>query len=394
MGCMYSIMDLICFYIKRLHKLIKMRKIITSVLGLALLVVAFLGAKSLMSGKPQAATPPKKNITAVFTDTVHNSSIPIVITSSGNLVARNKVELFAEVQGVFEKSAHLFKPGTFYQKGELLLRINSDEHRANLKAQKSNLYNLIVLTLPDLKLDYPEAFGKWEEYVHNFDMDAPLEALPKPANEREKLFISGRNFFTLWFTVKNLEERLVKHEIRAPFSGILTMAPVNPGTLVRPGQKLGEFLNTSVYELELPVNVSYLDLLKVGKSVQLHNLDHSKSWTGKVARINGTVNTTSQMVLVYIEVSGKDLREGMFLEAELEAKAEQAAFEIDRKLLQEGNKIFLVQDTVLSLTEVEPVFFKEKFVVVKGLGDGAIILAKSVPGAFNGMRVRRVESRE
>ncbi|GAB4252148.1 MAG: efflux RND transporter periplasmic adaptor subunit [Saprospiraceae bacterium] len=368
-----------------------MRKIITSVLGLALLVVAFLGAKSLMSGKPQAAAAPKKNITAVFTDTVQNSSIPIVITSSGSLVARNKVDLFAEVQGIFEKSAHLYRPGSFYRKGELLLRINSDEHRANLKAQKSNLYNQIVLTLPDLKLDYPEAFGKWEAYVRNFDMEAPLAPLPEPADEREKLFISGRNFFTLWYTVKNLEERLIKFEIRAPFSGILTMASVNPGTLVRPGQKLGEFLNSSVYELELPVNVSYLDLLKVGKTVELHDLDNNKRWTGRVARINGTVNTTSQMVLVYIEVSGKDLREGMFLEAELEAKAEQNAYEIDRKLLQEGNKVFLVQDTVLTLADVEPVFFKEKSVVVKGLEDGTVILAKPVPGAFNGMRVRRVE---
>ncbi|RME06926.1 MAG: HlyD family efflux transporter periplasmic adaptor subunit [Bacteroidetes bacterium] len=368
-----------------------MRKIITSVLGLALLVVAFLGAKSLMSGKPQAAAAPRKNITAVFTDTVQNSNIPIVITSSGSLVARNKVDLFAEVQGIFEKSAHLYRPGSFYRKGELLLRINSDEHRANLKAQKSNLYNQIVLTLPDLKLDYPEAFGKWEAYVHNFDMEAPLAPLPEPADEREKLFISGRNFFTLWYTVKNLEERLIKFEIRAPFSGILTMASVNPGTLVRPGQKLGEFLNSSVYELELPVNVSYLDLLKVGKTVELHDLDNNKRWKGRVARINGTVNTTSQMVLVYIEVSGKDLREGMFLEAELEAKAEQNAYEIDRKLLQEGNKVFLVQDTVLTLADVEPVFYKEKSVVVKGLEDGTVILAKPVPGAFNGMRVRRVE---
>ena len=81
----------------------------------------------------------------------------------------------------------------------------------------------------------------------------------------------------------------------------------------------------------------------------------------------------------------------MFLEAELEAKAEQNAYEIDRKLLQEGNKVFLVQDTVLTLADVEPVFFKEKSVVVKGLEDGAVILAKPVPGAFNGMRVRRVE---
>lgn len=365
-----------------------MRKIITSLLGLALLVMAFLGARSLMTGKRTSTAPPKKNIAVVFADTVQNGNIPIAITSNGALVARNKVELFAEVQGIFEQSAHLFRPGSFYKKGELLLRINSDEHRANLKAQKSNLYNQLVLTLPDLKLDYPKAFEKWESYVRNFDMDGFLKPLPPPDDEREKLFISGRNFFTLWYSVKNLEERLAKFEIRAPFSGILTMTAVNQGTLVRPGQKLGEFVNTDIYELELPVNVSYLDQLSVGKTVQLHNLEHTKSWTGRVARINGTVNTTSQMVLVFVEVGGADLREGMFLEATLDAQAQQNAFEIDRKLLQEGNKVFLVQDSVLTLTAVEPVFFKEKSVVVRGLKDGEVILAKPLPGAFNGMRVK------
>ena len=48
---------------------------------------------------------------------------------------------------------------------------------------------------------------------------------------------------------------------------------VNPGALVSPGQRLGEFIKTGLYELEVNINVAYMDLLKVGRSVEVHNLE-------------------------------------------------------------------------------------------------------------------------
>ena len=79
-----------------------------------------------------------------------------------------------------------------------------------------------------------------------------------------------------------MEEHYQKFRISAPFTGVLTEANVNPGTLIRTGQKLGEFIDPSVYELEVAVNKSYSELLKVGKEVTLTNIDHTKTWKGKV----------------------------------------------------------------------------------------------------------------
>ncbi|GIV31714.1 MAG: hypothetical protein KatS3mg030_016 [Saprospiraceae bacterium] len=364
-----------------------MRKLVITILSLALLAGAFLGARAIVNQK--TATPPARPRTAVivYTDTVKNRDIPVVITSSGNLVARQKVDIFSEVQGIFEKSDHLYRPGSFYRKGELLLGINSDEHRATLLSQKSNLYNQIVQSLPDLRIDYPHAFKKWEDYVKNFDMNAPLKPLPTPDDDREKLFITGRNFFTLWYNVKNLEERLVKYQIRAPFSGILIQADVNLGTLVRPGQRLGVLLDPSVFEVELPVNASYLNQIAIGKPVKLTDIDNTREWIGKVVRINGTVNTTSQMVQVFAEVQGAGLYDGLFVQATIEGKSEQNVYEIDRKLLQSGNQVFSVADSILQLIPVQPVFFTEKTAVVRGIPDGTAILALPVPGAHQGMVV-------
>ena len=126
-----------------------------------------------------------------------------------------------------------------------MLSLNSDEFYASLQSQKSNLYNLITSILPDLRLDYPTEFKKWETYLKGFDMNKTTPKLPDFSSDKEKYFISGRGILTAYYNVKNLEVRLSKHQIRAPFSGILTEALVTPGTLVRVGQKLGEFIDPS-----------------------------------------------------------------------------------------------------------------------------------------------------
>ncbi|MFQ5447964.1 MAG: efflux RND transporter periplasmic adaptor subunit [Saprospiraceae bacterium] len=345
-----------------------------------------------MDSKTQQKPKEQKLVTAVFTKSVRNSRTPITITSSGTLVAKNKVELYSEVQGIFEKSDKPFKPGTSFRKGETLLKINSDEYFATVQAQKSSLYNQLVLFLPDLRLDYPDAFSKWEKYVRAFSMDGPLQPLPEPATEKEKLFVSGRNIFTAWYNVKNMEERLAKYTITAPFSGVLTDAIVNPGTLIRQGQKLGEYIDPGVYELEVAVNAGFMELLKVGKTVALHNLEHTKSWKGKVVRVNGRVNQSTQTIQVFIQVSGKRLKEGMYLEAEVQAKEEENTFEVSRKLLVDGSKLFVVRDSVLEYASVTPVFFKDKTVIVRGLEDGTQLLSKAVPGAYAGMKVKVFEN--
>jgi len=186
-----------------------------------------------------------------------------------------------------------------------------------------------------------------------------------------------------------MEVRLSKYIIRAPYNGILTEALVNPGSLVRQGQKLGKFINPSIYELEVAVNSDYIDLLQLGNKVQLHNLENTKSWLGKIIRINGIVDQSSQTVKAFIQVNEKGIREGMYLEARLVAKSENNAYELPRKLLVNNKSVYVIEnDTLLSLITVDPVYFNDQTVVIKGLPNGKMTLSKPVPGAYDGMAVK------
>jgi len=245
--------------------------------------------------------------------------------------------------------------------------------------------------MPDLRLDYPEVFEKWNTYLNAFDMNKSTPALPETMSEKEKYFISGRGILTNYYNVKNLEQRLAKYVIKAPFKGILTEALVTEGTLIRSGQKLGEFIDTGVYELEVAVSKSYSDLLQVSEKVQLTNLDKTKTYMGSVSRINGRVDLNSQTITAFIEVRDANLKEGMYLEANLNAKEEPNAIEIDRSLLLEGDKIFVVRDSILDIISVKPVYFSDKTVVLKDVPDGSTIIAKPVVGGYAGMLVKIFE---
>ena len=371
-----------------------MRKIILSILGVLIIVASIYVAKLIVDSKSSSRPKAEKVVKTVFVEQVQNGTIPIVVPANGNLMAKNRMELYAEVQGVFRQGNKLFRPGQNYNKGETIIRIDATEYAANVQSAKSNLYNQLTSIMPDLRLDYPDIFSKWQAYLTRFDMGKTTPKFPEMTTEKEKYFISGRGILTTYYTVKNMEQRLSKYRISAPFNGVLTDALVTEGTLIRSGQKLGEFINTSVYELEVSVSKEFSDLLKLGEEVALTNLDKTKSYIGKVARINGSVDQATQTIKAFIEVKDSGLREGMYLEANLNAKEEANAIEIDRNLLLENNQIFVVRDSILELMEVSPVYFSNKKVVLKEVPDGTTILSKPLMGAYAGMLVKKFQKQE
>ena len=371
-----------------------MRKIISISLGILVIVLAVFSYYTMVNKNKKEKRKAPKIIKTVFIETVQNKDVPIIITANGNLVAKNKIELFSEVQGILKPLSKDFKAGTTYRKGEVILKINSEEHYANLQAQKSNLFNSITSIMPDIRLDYPEEYDKWQKYLKSFDFNKTTPALPQTNSEKEKFFISGRNIYTTYYNVRNMEVRLSKYTIRAPYNGILTETFVNPGTLVRQGQKLGEFIDPRVYEMEIAISATYRDLLQKGKKVNLHNLENTQSWTGKVIRVNGKIDQASQTIKVFIQINSQDLKEGMYLEADLLAKSEKDAYEITRKVLVNNNSVYIVNDTVLKLVPVQPVYFKDQTVIIKGLADGSKTLSRIVPGAYDGMLVKIHEETE
>lgn len=331
--------------------------------------------------------------TVALTTTVINGDIPLIVEGSGQIRAKNRVDIFAEVNGVLKPTPKDFRTGQVYNKGELLISIDDREFKANLMAQRSEFQSLVTSILPDIKLEFPEEQKKWDDYLNSIVVDRPIPQLPETNTRKEKFFVTGRKVYTTYYNIKNLEARLDKYTLRAPYKGIVTESNINPGGLVRSGQKLGSFSNTSVYELELSITASEAALINIGDKAKILSADNINNWEGVVTRINSAINLNTQTVSVFIETSSKGIKEGMFPNANIFSGKIENVYAIPRNLVFDNSWIYYVDnDSALQRIDINPVRFLEKTIVVTDLPNGMNILEKNIPGSFIGLKVKPVSA--
>ena len=371
-----------------------LRNVLKAVIGIVIVAVGYFGMMWLFNQKEEAPRKPvEKRARTVETRRISNGELSATLDVQGRLQAYNKIQLFSEVGGTVLETGRPLKEGTYFPKGEVILRIDDQEARLNLQAQKATLMNAIATIMPDLKIDYPNSFATWEAYLDEYSVDEPLPELPTAVDQAEKLFVAGRNLYTQYYSIKSLEERLSKYVLYAPFSGVLTEVMIDQGAVVRAGQALGELMATGYYEMVATVPLSDLEYLETGSEVKLYSEDIDGEWTGKIRRISDQIQTGSQTVEVYIGVSGKELREGMYMRGEAAARTLENVVEIDRTLLIDEEEVYVVQDdSLLTLVPVTIEKNNRQTAIVSGLSDGTELLTSTVPGAFDGMLVRIAES--
>jgi multidrug efflux pump subunit AcrA (membrane-fusion protein) len=356
------------------------------ILGVAALLAGILISK--LMGKKDAQSDVKISFRSkmVAVQPFQSGQIPLTIAVTGRLKASERMELFADVGGVLQNRN--FKAGNKFTSGSIIASIDKSEFAAQLKAQKSTFMGLVSQSLPDLAMDYPQDYTKWKNFLGSIEPTAPLPPLPSFDNQSVKQFLAGRNIISTYYQIQSLQERLRKYNIIAPYSGVLTEATIDPGTLVRIGQKLGTYVKTGGYELEVAVSKNDLKFLKVGNKVTLHSEELNKDYIGTVSRINDIVNPATQQISVFLSVNGAELREGIYLAATINGGLASKSMIVNRKLFIDGNALYTVMpDSTLHLQPIEVLNFSEEKAVITGVPENTWITIEPVSGAFEGMKV-------
>ena len=367
------------------------RKTVSIVSGLIILLITYLASTFLISSNKETYNN-NTNIThSVRTIVVKNSTNQISVKVNGNLKSKYQIELISEVQGKLQSPNKDFKTGQNYRKGEVILKLDSKEFLANVKQSRSQLQNLIASILPDIKLDYPESYKQWKDYFKNFNIDNRVKELPKHNSEKEKFYVIGKGLLAQFYKVKSLEERLSKYTIISPFQGTLIDAYASEGSLVLTGQKLGTYINTNIFDLEVAVPAKYGDKLEVGKKVDLESTYKTKH-TGKIVRINNSIDNNSQSIRLFIEFNSKELKDGMYSSVNIPLGNIDDSFSLSRSLLINDSFVYYIKnDMTVGLMNVEAAFYDDETVIIKGLEDGIKILKNYIPGVYDGMKVKIVD---
>lgn len=362
------------------------RRQIYIVAGAVILALAIFLSSRLGEDKQEEA-PLRDDKVYVEVLRVNPDTVQSYVTLTGRVIPKDRIEIFAEVGGIFIDRGTPFKVGYDYRQGEVLVHIDSEEAQQRLISSKSAFMNVLAQVVPDLKIDFPEIYEPWRNYLINFNVNSPLKPLPKANTDRQQLFLTGRNVYSQYYTLKEQETQLRNYIIRAPFNGTLTEALITEGTLVRVGQKLGEFIKTDVYELEAAVSPGELEYVSKGDQVQLQVPNSSTSYAGKVSRINASIDNETQTVLVYIQVSHPDLKAGMYLTGRVKAQQFEKAVRLPRDVLVNGKSIYVIEDSTATLKPARVLKFSSDEVILGDLPEGALMIQSSENAAFEGTKV-------
>ena len=318
---------------------------------------------------------------------IQNTKTPGYAFISGRVVPRSSTQLVAEVQGRLRQGKSVFKEGNMFQKGEVILRVESQEFALHLEAQKSSFLNILTGMMPDMKADYASNYEAWHSYIKNYQSGKSLEPLPEPLSDEEKYFVTSNQIYSTYYQIKAQEERLLKYTITAPFTGTLSKTMVDEGSLVSPGQPLGTFISNREYELEAGVPVQVAGALTPGQSLTFSNQNTGHQFSAKVVRINNIIDPSTQNVPVFLSVTGEGLRSGMYLEGRVILNRFENTTAIHKDILTRDNNVYVIENDIVRKREVEIMAVNNDSLIVRGLQDNDLLVLNSFTQPISGLKI-------
>ncbi|PWB72009.1 efflux transporter periplasmic adaptor subunit [candidate division GN15 bacterium] len=192
------------------------------------------------------------------------------IFTTGTLLANEEVQLHPEISG--RVTGVYFQEGKHVRKGELLLKINDTELKAQLRRKQVEEKQASDEEGRRRKLFEIKAISQ-EEY------DKSLNALHMIQAEREAI-----------------ESQLAETEIRAPFDGIIGLRHVSEGGYVTPSVLIASLQDTDPMKVEFAVPEKYARLLKSGTEVAVRVGESKDARTGKVYAVESMIDPETRTI--------------------------------------------------------------------------------------------------
>ncbi len=337
---------------------------------------------------------PKEVPRYVETSKIQYQDYNTVIKAAGRVSSVEQVNLSSEVQGKLKRGDVKLKKGTSFFKGQVLAKVVNEEVTYNLKSQKSRFLMNIANVLADLKIDYPEAYEKWNRFFQLVNVNQELPKLPPINDNQLKIFLSSRNILGDYYSIKSFEERIQKHTIVAPFNGSFTQVNLQAGSVINPGSVIGSIINTSYYEIEVPVDKNDVLWIEKGQLVDvIPEGNYSDTLVGKIDRIAQFIDAATQTIPVFVHVSQNPgfIYEGDYFNCRIDDIKVRNAMEISRSAVYNHNEVFVVKNGRLQKLKINIKKVNEKTLFFNGLEEGLELVNEPLINANENMKVEIIE---
>jgi len=389
-----------------------MSRLLRILLPIAILAVCGWYGWWLIANKPEMrAMETKPVLVTVEGMTLKKTTYPVRVASQGAVQPRTRSTLLPEVSGMIVEVSPTFRPGGFFEKDEVLVKLDPVDYETTVIVAKAAVA-LAKVTLAEELAKSEQALENWKTLGRQGTPSELVSRAPQVARAQAD--------------VASAEARVIKAErdaqrtiIRAPYAGQVLEQAVDVGQYVSQGTVLGRIFATDFVEVRLPLPERESQHVKLPQryrdandalpaaKVQLRTQAAGKTitWDGRLVRVESALDESTRQTTAVAQIDNPfakradgapPLKIGQFVEAEIEGDPLNDVFIIPRSAVRAGNEIILITPQhTLKRMFVEPVFGTAKHLVVaantaKAPKEGDVLCLTPIPFPADGARVTPV----
>ena len=356
--------------------------------------------------QPKVEVPP--SLVRVEGTALHKTSYELHVRSQGTVQPRTRSTLLPEVSGKIIEMSASFRPGGFFAKDEVLMKLDPVDYDTAIIVAKAAQAQAEV-TLAEEKARAEQALENWKAMGRSGAPSTLVSRAPQVAQaEADVASAKARGL--------KAQRDLERTIIRAPYAGQVLEQMADVGQFVTQGTTLGRIFAVDYVEIRLPLperESQFLNLPQpfrdqpAGKSptVALKTTVAGKPvrWEGLIVRVESSLDAQTRQAMAVAQVTDPYARRadgsppltiGAFVEAEIAGQTLADVYVIPRNAVRAGNEIILIDrpQNTLRRMNVEPLVSTESHIVisakaVKAPKEGDVLCLTPIPFPADGAHV-------
>lgn len=373
--------------------------VLASFLFVALLLVLF---------KPSANkhVMPQAPVISVDTVVVKSKDYQVLISSFGRIEPRTQGQMVAQVSGQIVEVSPSFRDGGFFEKGDVLVKIDPRDYEIQVDIAEAELANAKVnyaeqQVLADQAVNDRKTLLK-KSTASDFALNIPQLAAAKSQIGAAKAKLNKAKL------------DVERTQIRAPYSGRILSKSADIGDVVSSNTTLAKIYATDLVEVRLPIKNSELPFITVPehasngsdggkvlpKAKIINSLgDTPQSWPAVLVRTAGAIDEQSQQLYITAQIDSpysqndeerRPLKIGQYVTAEIEGKTINNAVVIPNAAIYQGSYVYLYKDGLLEHREIEVAWQNShEALIKKGIKAGEQLVLTPLGRVSSGTPVKK-----
>ena len=359
------------------------------------------GAVTLMATAPKLEPTAVEPIpTTVRVVTVDPQPIRLRVHSQGTVSPNTESALIPEVSGRVVWMSPSLVNGGYFEQGQELLRLESNDYRSALERSQANLARA--------EAEYEHAqfeYGRLKSLE-----ERKLASRSQMENSQRAYRVAEAALSDANAAFDQASRDLERTTLTAPFNGLVRQESVDIGQFVSRGNSIATLYASDQAEVRLPIADRQLAFLNLpvghrgelpvdeqpGVTLSAEYAGRQLTWNGHIVRTEAQIDTSTRMVHVVARVSNEaqeaPLSVGLFVNADIEGLLAEDVVVLPRTALRNGNKVLVVDnEDRLRYRDIKPLrLYRDEVLIQEGLYSGDRVCLSPLQTAIDGMPVNPV----